>query len=126
MLKLARLIFSVIRPLTLLKWAIYIIISASISVWFKFPEIQAYLKARDRREAYMQEVAQLKSKLEQLERERTELQTGGFQLEKAIREKQFMVYPGEKIILVETPEAGAQASSSVIEPAIPAPVTGQE
>jgi cell division protein FtsB len=112
LLKLVQLFFSVVRPLTLLKWAIYLIIPATIWVWANFPTIQAYLKARDRRETYQQEVSQLKSLQEQLVSERTELQTGGFQLEKTIREKQFMVYPGEKIIVIQDPGNETQSPES--------------
>lgn len=107
MFKWIHLFFSVVRPFTLVKWSAYLVICAVLWVWADFTTIQDYLDVRERRQNYENEVVRLKAHLSQQAQERTELQSGGFHLEKTIREKQFLVYPGEKIIFVQPPSTAS-------------------
>ncbi|MCL5270313.1 MAG: septum formation initiator family protein [bacterium] len=112
MLKLLNLVLVCCRPAALVKWAVYLLVVAAIWIYFNRATLQAYFAARERYNAYRAEVAAQEKQQARLNAELKALKAGGFPAEKAIRERLFMVRPGEKIIFVDPPggKAGSDAA----------------
>jgi len=98
------------RPLTLVKWAGYLIIPAMLWVIVHFPTLQTYFREQDRLSDDRAVVKQLQLTQAQLQREKEDLKPGGFQEEKVIREKFRMTKPDERIIFIE-PATSTNAST---------------
>lgn len=101
---------SMIRPLALLRWGIIIVLLAILWVASHYEALQTYFTARERRQEYSEQVNRLQQEQGRLQAEQAALRSGGFQTEKAIRERLLMVKPGEKILFIETPEVPTTSS----------------
>jgi cell division protein FtsB len=91
-------------PGALLRYALLALLGLGALVYLNFPTIQEYFHTRDRRDRYRDSVESLRAEHERLLQEQAALQTDGFDKEKAIRERLLMIKPGERVILVETPD----------------------
>jgi len=94
-----------LQPARFLRWLTFVILSLGI-LWIliNYETLGEYFEARDRLTAYNENNARLQQRQAELESELKALESGGFPAEKAIRERLFMVKPGEKIIFIEEPE----------------------
>jgi cell division protein FtsB len=82
--------------------------AAVIWLIFDYSLLQEYFQARERRNQYREQVAQAEKRQDNLKLEHEALKQGGFPAEKAIRERQRMVKPGEKVMFIETPSLTTQ------------------
>lgn len=98
-------ILRVINPFALLRWVFYVSAAAVIWLLFDYPLLREYLDARQRRDEYKVLVRHETERRDNLKAEHDALREGGFPAEKAIRERQRMVKPGEKVLFLETPAA---------------------
>lgn len=90
-----------VHPKRLMIWALCLIVPAGAWMVLNYSELQHFFHARERLEQYRTAVAKLEQQQVRLQQENQELQEGGFSMEKSIRERLFMVKPGEKILLIE-------------------------
>ena len=100
---LIKSILNVCRPMALVKWVVVFICALVLWVALNHATLRQYFAQRERRDTHVAEVKHLKQVLGRLDQERQQLRTGGFEAEKAIRERFYFVRPGEKVIFIETP-----------------------
>lgn len=104
LLELLSLILSLCRPARILRWSLFLTVLVAVWVMINYNDLRAWFVVRDRRDNELHEKARLEQERDRLLKEQAQLQAGGFSAEKAVRERFKMVRPGEKIILIETPE----------------------
>ncbi len=107
------------RPKTIVMWAAYLFIPAAIWIYYNYATLQAYFNERDRYNTYRTEVANLEKQQARLSDDLKSLKSGGFSLEKTIRERHGMIKPGEKVIILNPPLDGtATATEHVRTPSV--------
>jgi cell division protein FtsB len=96
-------LLSLCRPVRLIRWTTFFLALMLLWVALNYTTLQSYFAAREQRNTYRESVAGLKAEKKKLKRHAGELEDGGFQVEKTIRERLKMARPGEKIIFVQPP-----------------------
>jgi cell division protein FtsB len=99
-------------PAFMIKVFVYVAVVAAIAVLFNCQTLQDYFQARQRHDAYQESVAHLRQECQDLRQERAMLEQGGFEWERAARERWMMIKPGEHVLFVET-EAEAARHANV-------------
>jgi cell division protein FtsB len=85
----------------ILVWLLVLIaLFAGWCIWTR-STITRYTEERGRRDKSRSEVETLRSEIQQLEREKTVLGSGGFEAEKAARERLRYSRPGEEILYID-------------------------
>jgi cell division protein FtsB len=111
-----------LRPMRLLWWAACLMAALLGWAWINYPTLQEYFKAQAFRNSQSEQVRQLRQRRDQLDRDQRALQAGtGFAAEKAIRERLGMIRPGEKVLIVATPEPADAPSSPAAATEAPGP-----
>lgn len=97
-------ILSRLRPLKLVRWVAVVAACLLLFILINNQPLREYFSMRDNLETYRQTNAQLERERNELLKENEALQAGGFPAEKAIRERQLMIKPGEKVFFIEDPQ----------------------
>jgi cell division protein FtsB len=93
------------QPGRFVRWLVLVSVSLGLLwVLINYETLGEYFSARDRLRSYRDANSRLQRRQAELESELEALEAGGFAAEKAIRERLYMIQPGEKIIFIETPE----------------------
>ena len=96
-------LFSFFHPVGLAKWACALALACAVWIWINHSEITQFFEVRDQVDLQREEMERRKTMQADLERERQQLTSGGFSMEKAIRERFLYARPGEKVIFIQTP-----------------------
>lgn len=80
-----------------------------LGIWLalNYTTLREFFEARHLRNDNRRQVSQLEQKYFQLVQEKRDLEQFGFPAEKAIRERFKMIRPGEKLMIIETPDSSA-------------------
>jgi cell division protein FtsB len=98
-------------PFILVKWLAYLAVLFALWLAFNYDTLRDYFSSQTLMRQNQAEVAALESEHKRLNEENKQLEVGGFEAEKVIRERFKMVRPGERVIFIEEPKEEPKADA---------------
>jgi hypothetical protein len=104
------------RPVRLLKWSLAAVAAAAAWLAVNYRVSIEYFTARARGDDEARAVGSLERRYGELQKQERELESWGFESERALRERFNMKLPGERVLIVEETPDPARAGAPIPSP----------